>query len=251
MTIRTATTDLHSGAYGGVAPSSSHEMTAFLAKIHDPETYVVQIPGFYDDVIPLTDQEQKNSENVPFDPKQVQEIIGAKAFVQDKNFIPWVNLTQRPTVQVTGVQTGYTGEGYKNGIPATATAKINFRLVSGQSPEHIVTLFCDFVKKNIPTYVTYDLQINDPYPASRVDINNSYVTKAQKHLEDAYQEDVVFVACGGGLPIVGLFEEFLGLTNVLVPFASNDCNMHGVDENFDKELLHKALDFSLSFLRKE
>ncbi len=250
LTIRTARTDLHSGIYGGVAASSSHEMLLFLSKMYDPATYNITIPWFYDDVAHITEQEHQNNQKIPFSEQSVTKIIEAKAFVRDTQYLPIENVAYRPTAQVTGMSAGYTGEGYRNGIPATATAKINFRLVKNQDPHKIVALFKDFVAKNLPDHLTYDLEINDPYSASRVDINNDYVTKTKETLEKTYGEEVIFAACGGGLPIVGLFEEYLSLTNVLVPFGNDDCNMHGVSENFRVDLVKKALEFSKEFLSK-
>lgn len=250
LTIRTARTDLHSGIYGGVAASSSHELVLFLNKIYNPANYNVQIPGFYDDVAPITAQEHENNLNIPFVEADVQKIIEAKAFVRDTEFLPIENIAYRPTVQITGISSWYTGVWYKNGIPATATAKINFRLVKWQDTHKIVELYKDFVQKNLPDYITYNLEVNDPYAASRVDINNEYITKTQAILEETFGSKVVFSACGWWLPIVGLFEENLGLTNVLVPFGNDDCNMHWVNENFAVSLIEKSLNFSKSFLSK-
>lgn len=195
--LRTAKTELHSGAYGGIAPSASHELAVLISKIYDPETYRIQIPGFYDHVEEIDSSLHEATKEVPYDTEAVKKITGIQSLVQDPDFLPLENLAYRPTVQITGMHSGYVGEGYKNGIPPTATGKFNFRLVKGQDPLLIVQQFKDFLSQEIPSYVSYTVQVTDPYKASRVNTDNTYVERAANVLEKHYGKPALYVGCGG------------------------------------------------------
>lgn len=195
--MRTAKTELHSGAYGGIAPSASHELALLISKIYDPETYRIQIPGFYDHVEEIDSSLHQATKEVPYDTQAVKKITGIQSLVQDPDFLPLENLAYRPTVQITGMHSGYVGEGYKNGIPPTATGKFNFRLVKGQDPLLIVQQFKDFLSQEIPSYVSYTVQVTDPYKASRVNTDNRYVERAAYILEKHYGNEALYVGCGG------------------------------------------------------
>jgi acetylornithine deacetylase/succinyl-diaminopimelate desuccinylase-like protein len=240
LTIQTATNDLHSGIYGGAAPSAAHEMAKFIATIYDKDNRIT-VPNFYNDVLPV---EKTSAE---FDKHEYEKITGAKATLTEPDYDVPTQVGLRPTIQVTGLHTGYTGDGYRNSIPATAMAKINFRLVKNQNPKEIVQQFKKYIADTLPDYVTHTFEISDPYEGIKLDVNNEYVHAAEKLLEKSFGKKPIRKYSGGGLPIVTLFHEHLKVPQVLVPLGNEDCNMHGANENFDKDILKKALDFSQRF----
>ncbi len=244
ITVKTATNDLHSGIYGGIAPSAIHEASKMIAKLYDENNHIT-IPHFYDDVAPID-----NTESIPFDEKEYQRITGAKALLKEPEFDPHTQVGLRPSIQVTGLQSGYNGEGYKNGIHAKATVKINFRLVKNQDPTKIAELFRNYLKDTLPSYVDFEMQVDDIHEGVKLDLNNEYVTKAKELLEKAYGTNPLCKYSGGGLPIVTYFKNAFGAPQVLVPLANEDCNMHGANENFNLDDVEKSLKFSKSFFSK-
>ncbi|KXK27319.1 MAG: Beta-Ala-Xaa dipeptidase [candidate division WS6 bacterium OLB20] len=243
LKLTTSSTDLHSGIYGGAVPSASHELTLLLAKLLDKE-YTVMIPGFYDAVDEISPEESKALASVPFDREEYYRISGVKGLMTD-NVYTATGL--KPTVQITGIESGYTKEGYRNSIPANARAKLNFRLVRSQDSSTIIKLFQDWLGANIPPYVTWVLDVNDPYAGVKLNPDAPFTREAASVLEKVYGVKPVYKYSGGGLPIVTFLKEHLELEPVLVPLGNEDCNMHAVAENYSKSHLKKALAFSREF----
>ncbi len=241
ITLKTATNDLHSGIYGGIAPSAAHEAAKLIASLYDQNNHIT-IPGFYDDVAPV-----QNSEIIPFDQKEYERITGCKAVLNEPGFDPYTQVGLRPSIQVTGIYSGYIAQGYKNGIHAKALIKINFRLVRDQDSQKIADLFQDYLHNTLPPYVSFDMEVNDIHQGVKLDLDNEYVRKAQEILQKAYSTKPLLKYSGGGLPIVTYFQEALGVPQVLVPLANEDCNMHGANENFNLEDVKKSLNFSKDF----
>lgn len=250
LTVRTSTTDLHSGIYGGATPNAAHELAKLLASFYDEQNRIT-IPGFYEGVDDITADMRANNEKIPFDRDEYERIAGTKGLLLEPGYDFYSATGLRPTVQVTGMQTGYTGEGYRNGIPATATAKINFRLVLHQDPAGIASLFSEYVRKQLPAYATADIQVSDPYNGIKLTTDNTFAQKAYRELAKAYGKEPLYKYVGGGLPIVTYYHDILGVPTVLVPLANEDCRMHAANENYDIAYIEKALVFSKSFFACE
>lgn len=152
-----------------------------------------------------------------------------------------------PTIQISGIQSGYTGTGYRNAIPATTLIKINFRYAPGQNPEEMVELFSNRVKAELPEYVDYTIETSDPYPAILLDTSHPEVTRAANILSELYGQKAVYRYCGAAIPVTGLFKDVLGAGVVIADLANEDCHMHGVDENFRLSCVEKGLEFSKLF----
>ena len=250
LTVTTSNTDLHSGIYGGAAPNAAHELAKLIARFYDTDNHIA-IEDFYEGVDEITPDIKVNNEKIPFNREEYERISGTRSLLLEPGYDYYTETGLRPTIQVTGVKTGYMGEGYRNGIPASATAKINFRLVIRQDPEKIVRLFSDYVRKQLPDYVDAKIEVSDPYNGIKLTIDNPFVKKAYQKLAAAYGKEPIYKYVGGGLPIVTLFNDILGIPNVLVPLANEDCKMHAANENYAVEYVQKALVFSKSFFSSE
>ena len=246
LTITTSKTDLHSGLYGGVVPSSALEMAKFISHLYDNNN-AVAIDGFYKDVDEISETIKKNNEGLDFDEKDFLKLAGVKVILKESKYDVNMAVALRPSIQVTGIQSGYVGEGYRNSIPAKTTAKINFRLVKSQNPNGVVSLFKQYLSEVLPDYVDYEFEVTDPYEGIKLDLNNEIVAKTMGLLTKVYGKKAVFKFSGGGLPIVTLFDEILKIPNVLVPLGNEDCAMHAANENYDLKYLEKALEFSQEF----
>ncbi len=245
----TSDKDLHSGLYGGASPIASHELIKIINRIYK-ENGSIAINGFYDNVDDIGDEIREMNKNIPFDLDYYKKLSGTKALVTEDNNDFYTQTGLRPAVVVTGLDSGYTGEGYRNSIPSYATAKINFRLVKSQDPKMIVELFKKFIKKQVPNYVDYKLDIASPYYGIKLNLDNEYIKTARKHLKKAFGKEPLVKFCGGGLPIVTYFNDILSVPQILAPLANEDCGMHSVDENYNLKIVKKALDFSDSFWSK-
>lgn len=250
LTYQSSTTDLHSGVYGSVAPNSAHELARFITNLFDTSN-LITIPGFYDDVDDITAEEKKNNEEVPFDEKEFMRIAGVKQLLLEKGMDVYTQVGLRPAIEVSGFQSGYTSEGYRNGIPASAFAKINFRLVNSQSPEKISKLFSDYVEKHTPDYIDSKLEVDDLYEGIKLDVSNEKILRAKSLLEKIHGKSCYFKFSGGGLPIVTLLTNTLNIPCVMVSFGNEDCAMHAVNENFSIDLIKKGLEFSTEYLGKD
>lgn len=246
LQVKTADLDLHSGIYGGTAPNAAHELITILTKLLDAKTYKVNIPGFYDDVDAITNDQLKNNKSIPFNSKDYKDISGIKATLNEEYDV-YTQTGLLPSVQITGINSGYNGQGYRNGIPAVASAKINFRLVKSQSAQKITKQFREFIDKIKPSYAEIDLQINDPYEGVKLDLDNDHIRFAAKIINKTFGVDPVYKYSGGGLPIVTYLQDNLRITPVLVPLGNEDCNMHAINENYNLKVLKSALDFSMLY----
>lgn len=251
ITIQTSEKDLHSGLYGGVAPSAAKELVDLLSKMVAPDGKIL-IPGFYDDV-PVPDPKAvEANKSLPFDKNQYKTNTGTDAIVTEEGWDFFNQLAFRPTLQITGINSGYVGAGYRNAIPGVAVAKTNIRFSGEQDPKRLLVVIKDFVEKNTPSYATatVDFAVADVCGGVFLDISNHYVAKAEKLLEESFKNDVLHMYCGATLPIVVDFKSILNIPQVMVPLGNEDCNMHGANENYDIDILNKALTFSYSFFKK-
>jgi acetylornithine deacetylase/succinyl-diaminopimelate desuccinylase-like protein len=140
------------------------------------------------------------------------------------------------------------GQGYRNAIPGQASAKINFRLVKNQEAQQIIELVKKHIRAVLPEYADFEFITSDPYQGIVLDVNNEYTQKAKAILESVWAKPAILKYNGGGLPITTYFGQVLKIPQVLIPFANEDCNMHGANENFDLAYLEKAISFSQRFL---
>lgn len=250
LTVKTSKTDLHSGLYGHTVPNAIHELAKVFAGLYDDNNRIV-IPGFYDDVELIPEEIKKANQKIPFSLKKHKQISGAKVLLTEPGVDFYTQVGLLPAIEATTIIGGYMGEGFRNGIPSTATAKVNFRLVQHQKPEKIARLFKKYLRTILPRYVDFDFKMIDPYKASKIDTQNEYVAEAKRVLTSVYGREPIFKYVGGGLPIVSSFNQVLKIPSVLVPFANEDCAMHAVNENFDLSFLKKAMGFSRKFFQKK
>jgi len=150
--LRTAPADLHSGSFGGAVPNAIAELVGLLSGLKD-DAGRIAIPGWYDDVVELTAEERANFADLPFDPEQFKAMTGVGALPGEAGFSPLEQMSGRPTADVNGIWGGFTGVGTKTIIPATAHAKVSFRLVANQEPARLEPLFERWVRDRAPGHV--------------------------------------------------------------------------------------------------
>ncbi|KKU09758.1 MAG: putative beta-Ala-His dipeptidase [Parcubacteria group bacterium GW2011_GWB1_46_8] len=250
LTVTVGTQDLHSGLYGSAAPNAIHELGKVIASLYDKENKVA-VPGFYDDVLPVTQELLDNNKTIPYSTEEYKRITGRHAMLSEQGYDFYTQTGLRPAIEISGIQAGYMGDGYRNAIPYKATAKINFRLVKNQNAQTIIEKFKQQVRSILPEYADFVFETVGPYEGVVLDTNNPYVQKAKIILELIWQKNAILKYNGGGLPIATYFDSILNIPQVLIPLANEDCNMHGANENFAVDYCEKGLAFSKRFLSKE
>lgn len=249
LTVRTSKTDLHSGIYGGAVPNAAQELSKFLALLYDRSNRIA-IPRFYNGVDSITAEMLKNARSPAFDPRRFQKIAGVKKLLTEPKLEVYTQVGLRPTIQITGLKSGYIGEGYRNSIPSLASAKINVRLVKQQKPKQVIAAIRNFAKKKLPSYVDFSIETTGADEGVKLDTHNNYVQRAVKLLEAVYKQKAIKKYVGGTIPIVTLFAKELKVPQVLVPLANEDCGMHAPNENFRLANIYKGLTFSQLFFSK-
>ncbi len=246
VTFKTANTNLHSGIFGSAIPNATHELASFVAGLYDSKNQCT-IPGFYDDAEKVTPEQKKNNQRLLKESGDFITSAGIKKLLTEDGLDFYSQTGLRPSVQATGFKSGYISEGYANIIPAVAEVRLNFRLVPNQDPEQEMARLKKYVQSVTPSYVDSSISFHGPHFPVKVDITAPKVVQVQKHLKDSFGKPPLLKHVGGAIPVVFTFKQVLGADTMLVPLVNEDCNMHGVEENFKKDLLEKGLDFSQRF----
>ncbi len=247
-TLRTAKNNLHSGLCGGAVPSASHEMAILINKLFS-KTNKIAIPGFYNGVDKVTKAQLDNNKIISTD-EELAKLLGVKKIITGESCDFHTQTGLFPTIQISGVKTGYIEEGYCNIVPCEAEIRMNVRLVASQKPQEIFDSIKKFIIKNIPDYVELKIERDGLSDPIKINIDSEIAKKAKKILKDVYKKEPIIKYVGGGIPVVADFKNVLGIDSALISLGNDDCNMHGVNENFTIDLVSKGLEFSRIFFSK-
>ena len=221
--------DLHSGVYGGAVDNPVNALCQIVAALKGPDGRVM-VPGFYDDVAPLTGVDKAAFAALPFDDAGYAESIGVPSLHGEPGFTTLERLGARPTLDVNGIWGGFEGEGPKTIIPAHAHAKISCRLVADQDSEKIFGLIDAYIAQIAPRTVSYSIQrLGDGNP-SLTPIDTPATQAAARAIEATFGVAPLYIREGGSVPVCASFESILGLTTVLLGFAPADGNFHAPNE---------------------
>jgi acetylornithine deacetylase/succinyl-diaminopimelate desuccinylase-like protein len=240
--------DLHSGLYGGVAPNPVAGLAELLARAKDPHGRIT-IPGVYDDVRIPDSIELESWARLPLDEERfLQREVGSLRLTGEPGFSLPERMWSRPTFDVHGIAGGFTGRGSKTVIPAGATAKVSMRLVPDQNVEKVVAQVNTFIEQNTPEGIHISMRVLNAAPATLVDPASPAIRAAAAALEEVFGRPTAFVRSGGTIPVVGDFQEFLGLDTALMGFGLPDDNLHAPDENFSLANYYRGITAVARFL---
>ncbi len=230
--LRGTATDLHSGSFGGAVANPAFVLAQVLSQMKD-RSGRVKIPGFYDDVRPLSDREREEFKRLPFNEKQYRKGLGAPKLHGETGYSTLERVWARPTFEVNGLLSGFTGDGAKTVIPATAMAKISMRLVPNQDPDKIAALFEDYVRKT--TSKTVELKVTRMHGGRpwMTELDNQFVQAAARAIEKGFGKTPVYTREGGSIPVVSTFQSELNAPTVLFGFGLPDENAHAPNEKLD------------------
>ncbi len=223
--------DLHSGMFGGAVANPANALAKIVAALHD-DNGRVQVPGFYDDVRELTPEEREQFANLSFDESSFLKKLGIDAGYGEEGFSTLERRWARPTCDVNGFLSGYTGEGPKTIVPARAMAKITCRMVPDQNPNTLLAALEQFCRANLQPGLTLEFKSS---PAVRVWCLrpiSPYMQAARKAIEFSFGTPPVMIREGGSIPVVSAFREILGVDTLLLGWGQDTDNLHSPNEHF-------------------
>lgn len=232
--------DLHSGIYGGVVHNPAQALAELIAGMHDDQGRVT-LPGFYDKVRPLEDEERAELARLPMDEAFYLEQTGAPALWGEAGYTPVERVGARPTLEINGLYSGFTGKGAKTVLPAYAMAKISCRLVPDQDPDEVADQMRAYLEQHAPPTIRWELEVMHGGPASITDRKSPWVQALAQAMEQAWGVRPVYKREGGSIPVVAQIQEILGKDSVLTGFGLPDGNLHGPNENLHLPTWRKGI----------
>jgi acetylornithine deacetylase/succinyl-diaminopimelate desuccinylase-like protein len=233
--------DLHSGLYGGAVANPINVLAKMIASLTD-DNHHITIPGFYDDVLEVGDQERKEMAKAPFDLEAYQKELEIETVSGEKGFSTIERTGIRPSLDVCGIWGGFTGEGAKTVLPSKATAKISMRLVPNQDSKKVDKLFEDYFLSIAPAGVTVKVKSLHGGQGYVAPIDTSAYQAASKAVEKTFGKKPVPARSGGSIPIVADFEEVLGVKSILLGFGLESDAIHSPNENFPLANFFKGIE---------
>lgn len=241
--------DLHSGGFGGTVHNPAQALAEIIAKLHNDDGSVA-VPGFYDDVMPLSDAMREEMKKADWAFSDWQRSTGLNKTWGESQYTLRERIGARPTLEVNGMVSGFYGEGAKTVLPAKALAKISCRLVANQNPHRIYELIRDYVAHITPdTVQTKVVKLHEGDPAY-VDSNLPAMQAAVNAFVKSFGTAPVFMREGGSIPIVANFQRDLQVPVILMGFGLNSDGAHGPDEHFALDLFYKGIDTVIHFLHE-
>jgi len=242
LTIKTSSKDNHSGLFGGSIPNASHVLTNVISQMHDQDG-ILSLPGL-DNTVP-----EISIPEIPFDENEFKHVTGSKVRLNNSlNF--YLQNGYLTSAEVTTLNSGYQGEGFRNAIPGYAFAKINFRIAPQHNLEMVKKAFEAYLSQVIPEYVEYSLDFHEGAEPITLDTDNEFAQKAEQIAAEVYGVNCYKKFCGAIVPVSGIFKDVLKAPVISLGLGNEDCNMHGVNENFEIDLIKKGLNLSNKVFKK-
>ena len=240
ITITGPNKDLHSGMYGGLAMNPARVLAKIIASLHDDQGRIT-VPNFYDGVPELSNELAAAWDDLKFDEKDFLGEVGLSIPAGEIGRRPLEMIWSRPTCEVNGMISGYTGNGFKTVLPSIASAKISFRLVGTQDPAAIRENFRAMVQSMIPDDCSVSFSDHGASAAGQMSTDNPAFAKASQALSDEWPNAAAYVGCGGSIPIAGHFKTELNMDAMLIGFGKDDDQIHSPNEKYDLSSFHKGI----------
>ncbi len=232
--------DLHSGMFGGAAMNPARVLARILADLHDEDGRIT-LDGFYDGVPELTNAQRAQWDGLGFDAEAFLGAVGLEVPAGEKGRTALEMIWSRPTCEINGMTSGYTGAGFKTVLPSRASAKVSFRLVGTQDPQKVLDAFRAHVDARLPADCKAEILDANGAPASMMAHENPAFEAARQALSDEWPRPAAFIGSGGSIPIAGYFQSILGMDSLLIGFGRDDDQIHSPNEKYDLESFHKGI----------
>jgi len=232
LTLTGPSADIHSGEHGGAITNPINALAKMVAGMHDADGRIT-LPGFYDDVIELSDEEREGWTDLPFDAAGYAESMGVEALGGgERTFSDLERLWSRPTLDCNGINGGYAGPGSKTIIPSTASVKVSMRIVPDQRPEKIVESMRQYVAENTPPGVTCEMAVHAGARPVMMGRDSAAVSAASNALNEAFGKPAAMIRCGASVPVTELCQRILGIDAVMMGFGLPGDRLHSPNERF-------------------
>lgn len=238
--VKGGDSDMHSGMFGGAVPNPINELCRIIAALKD-ENYHITVPGFYDKVRPLTEEEREEWRKLNFDDEEYRKLVGAPALCGEKGFTSIERRWARPTLDVNGIWGGFTGEGAKTVIPSKAYAKISCRLVPDQDDREIAKLVEEEIKRLASPAVEIKVSFHHGGAPWMTSPDAPVLQAANIAAQKAWKATPVKVREGGSIPIVSTFTQVLQVPAVLLGIGLEDEQIHAPNEHLSLENFHAGI----------
>ena len=239
--------DLHSGLAGGIVHNPAQALAELIAAMHDADGRIL-LPGFYDSVRTLSAEEHADFARLPNTEADYLAMTGAPALWGEPEYTPAERTGARPTLEINGMISGFTGKGQKTVLPAWAMAKISCRLVPDQDPDSVHEQLMRFLTEKAPKTIRWELEKFSGGPASISDLNQPGVKALEAALETVWGVRPFFVREGGSIPVVGQMQTLLGIESVLTGFGLPDDNLHAPNEKMHLPTWYRGIDALIHFI---
>ncbi len=250
VTVTGPKKDLHSGVFGGAVMNPATGLARMIASLHDDQGRV-RIPGFYDAVQPLSDAERQQFRDLNFDEAAFKAELGISEVFGETGFSTLERRWTRPTCEVNGLVSGYTGVGPKTIVPSKATVKITCRLVPTQDPHQLTEALHQYLKSQCPSSLSFEFTSYHGCPAFVFDPTSPYIEAAAEAIREAWGVDQVrLIREGGSIPVVQTFKDVLGVDTLLLGWGQNTDNLHSPNEHFSIADFHRGTKASASLWAK-
>jgi acetylornithine deacetylase/succinyl-diaminopimelate desuccinylase-like protein len=238
--------DLHSGLFGGAVANPANVLAKMIASLTDDQGRIT-IPGFYDDVLVISDMEREEMAKAPFNEVEYMKSLGVDALYGESGYTTKERTGIRPTLDVNGIWGGYIAEGTKTVLPSKAFAKISMRLVPNQDYNKIGELFKNHLEAIAPDYVKVKVEIHHGGQAYVSPIDTIGYLAASKAMETVLGKKPIPVRSGGSIPIIPQFEEILGVKSILLGFGLESDAIHSPNENYPLDNFFKGIEAISNF----
>jgi len=241
--------DLHSGLWGGAVHNPALALAEILAKLYNPDG-TIAVPGFYDDVVPLTPEERAMIAKTDLTEEEYKRATGVPAVWGDRRYNIRERISARPTLDINGMWSGWTGPGPKTIVPAKAGAKISSRLVGNQDPHKIFTLIKDYIELLTPPTVTVDIKLITTGKPALFPFDIPEMQAAQRAYEKGWGAAPVFTRGGGSIPVVAEIADLMHIPVVMMGYGLDDDGLHSPNERFSIEMFHRGIETAIVYLEE-
>lgn len=241
--------DLHSGLWGGAAHNPALALVEMLGKLYNPDN-TIAVPGFYDDVVELTQAERDMIAKTDMSEAQYKAATGVPALWGDQRFTIRERLAARPTLDINGMWSGWTGPGPKTIIPQKAGAKLSSRLVANQDPQKIYQLLKAYLESIAPKTVKVSVELLTEGRPALIPFDIPEMQAAARAYERGWGHTPVFTRGGGSIPVVADIGDLLKIPVVMMGFGLDSDGLHSPNESYSIEMFHRGIETSIVYMEE-
>jgi len=247
--VRGPREDLHSGFFGGAVHNPAVALVELLSSLYAPDG-TVAVEGFYDDVVPLTDEERSLIARTELSESELVEATGAPAAWGDERFTVRERVSARPTLDVNGLWSGYTGPGPKTIIPASAGAKLSSRLVADQDPHRVFELIEAHIDERAPDTVAVEVRLLTTGRPALVPFDLPEMQAAVRAYERGWGHTPVFTRGGGSIPVVADIVELMRVPVVMMDYGLDSDGLHAPNEHYGVDMFRRGIETAIVYLEE-